>query len=94
MDKDQLTRHDDPTVAKDTVCHCHRLITNIVALTNTVSVTKQGLFTMAHRTADKLQATVNHGVPVDAMMCAACCVSPPPPFAGLTCTFTTAVSQT
>jgi hypothetical protein len=36
MDKDQLTRHDDPAVAKDIVCHCHRLITDI---TNTVSVT-------------------------------------------------------
>ena len=38
--------HDDPVVAKDTVSHCHRLITDItditdiVALTNTVSVTK------------------------------------------------------
>ena len=29
MDKDQLTRHDDPAVAKDIVCHCHRLITDM-----------------------------------------------------------------
>ena len=40
MDKDQVTRHDDPAVAKDTVCHCHRPITDMVAPANTVSVTK------------------------------------------------------